>query len=347
MGGFLMKINDVFFQNSNLLSAINDSSGLWLFANFESNCFIRALRTGFMLGFYEGIDYGINSIKGDPNKVTLRLEILTKEGLYTYIDQSFERKDFRHEIDKIQMNIGKNLIIKQTGENELNWIVEDKTKRIIINLILKMDLFYLYPSIVMPNNLANMAVSPKTEIFGEIFIDNSYYKVSGIGALDQYWSKKIKSGSAKKYGYSYYEPIMWNEDSASVLYYIVSSDKKIYLQDLELSLHNGYLKRFEKVKIKIINYEEKEGFYIPVNYIVSSENDDMEIKYEARVMPHNRIATWGYPEKLIKSWVPSMPLISAKGVIKEKKDNSFKEIKIEGEGIQEFILAYYNPFKDI
>jgi hypothetical protein len=42
-----------------------------------------------------------------------------------------------------------------------------------------------------------------------------------------------------------------------------------------------------------------------------------------------------------------MPLISAKGVIKEKVDNNFKETRIEGEGIQEFVLAYYNPFKDI
>ena len=63
-----MKINDVFFQNSNLLSSINDSSGLWLFANFKKDCFIEALRVGFMLGFYEGIDYGIKSIIGDPNK---------------------------------------------------------------------------------------------------------------------------------------------------------------------------------------------------------------------------------------------------------------------------------------
>jgi hypothetical protein len=342
-----VKINDVFFQNSNLQGAINDSSGLWLFANFKSSCFIRALRAGFMLGFYEGIDYGINSIKGDPNKVTLRLEILTKEGLYTYIDQSFERKDFSHSINKIQMNISNNLNIAQINDNELNWVTEDKSKRLFVNLNLKIDLFHLYPSIVLPNNFANIAVSPKTEISGEVFIEGSSYKVNGFGALDQYWSKKIQSGSAKKYGYSQYEPIMWNEGIYSVLYYIQSSDKKVYLQDLLVSLKNRCLKRIEKVDIKYIGYEKSNGNFIPFNYIVSAKSDELEVEYEVKIIPHKRISTWGYPEELIKSWVPDMPLIFAKGVIKEKEDKNFKEIRIDGEGIQEFVLAYYNPFKDI
>ena len=165
-----MKINDVFFQNSNLSSSMNDSSGLWLFANFKKDCFIEALRVGFMLGFYEGIDYGIKSITGDPNKVTLRLEILTRKGLYTYIDQSFERKDFRHSINKIQMNIGNNLKIIHVDKNKINWITKNKSEKLIINLDLKMDLFHLYPSIVLPNNFANVAVSPETKVSGEVFM---------------------------------------------------------------------------------------------------------------------------------------------------------------------------------
>lgn len=342
-----MKINDVFFQNSNLSSSINDSSGLWLFANFKKDCFIEALRVGFMLGFYEGIDYGIKSITGDPNKVTLRLEILTKKGLYTYIDQSFERKDFRHSINKIQMNIGNNLKIIQVNDNEINWAVRDKSEKLILNLNLKMDLFHLYPSIVLPNNFANVAVSPKTKVSGEVSIDGNKYKVNGFGALDQYWSKKIKSSSAKKYGYSHYEPIMWNEKFASVLYYIISSDRKVYLQDLILSFKDRKIKRLEEINIKHIDYKESSGSFSPTNYIISAKGNDLEVEYEVKIIPRDKISTWGYPEELLKSWVPDMPLIYAKGVIREKDGSNINIIKINGKGIQEFILVDYNPFKGI
>ena len=341
-----MKINDVFFQNSNLSSSINDSSGLWLFANFKSDCFIEALRIGFMLGFYEGIDYGIKSITGDPNKVTLRLEVLTKKGLYTYIDQGFERKDFRHSINKIQMNIGSNLKITQVDDNEINWVVRDKSEKLILDLNLKMDLFHLYPSLVMPNNFANMAVSPKTKVSGEVSIDSNKYKVDGFGALDQYWSKKIKSISAKKYGYSHYEPIMWNEEFTSVLYYIKSSDKKVYFQDLLLSFKGSKVKRLEEIDIKHISYEESSGGFSPTDYIVSAKGKDVEIEYEVKITPRDKILTWGSPEELLKSWVPDMPLISAKGVIREKGRNNINITKINGKGILEFILVSCNPFKE-
>jgi len=340
-----MKINDIFFQNSNLSSSINDSSGLWLFANFKNDCFIDAIRVGFMLGFYEGIDYGIESITGDPNKVTLRLEILTKKGLYTYIDQGFERKDFRHSINKIQMNIGNNLKIIQVNGNEINWVARDKSEKLILNLNLKMDLFHLYPSLVMPNNFANMAVSPETKISGEISIDDNKYKVDGFGALDQYWSKKIKSRSAKRYGYSHYEPIMWNEKFASVLYYIESSDKEVYLQDLLLSFKGNKIKRLEEINIKHVNYEELNGVFSPTNYIVNAKGTGMEIEYEVKIIPRKKIATWGYPKELIESWVPGMPLISAKGVIKEKSKNNINVTKINGKGILEFLLVGHNPFR--
>ena len=42
-----------------------------------------------------------------------------------------------------------------------------------------------------------------------------------------------------------------------------------------------------------------------------------------------------------------MPLISASGVIKEKDGNNVNVTKIDGKGIQEFILVGYNPFKGI
>jgi len=340
-----MKINNVFFQNSNLLSSINDSSGFWLFANFKKDCFIDAIRIGFMLGFYEGIDYGIESITGDLNKVTLRLEVLTKKGLYTYMDQSFERKDFRHSINKIQMNIGSNLKIIQVNDNEIKWVVKDKSEKLILDLNLKMDLFHLYPSLVMPNNFANIAVSPKTKVSGEISIDGNKYKVDGLGALDQYWSKKIKSRSAKKYGYSHYEPIMWNEEFTSVLYYIKSSDKKVYFQDLLLSFKDSKIKRLEEINIKHLDYKESSGSFSPTNYIVSAKDNDVEIEYEVKILPRDKISTWGYPEELLKSWVPDMPLISARGVIKQKGKNNINVTKINGKGILEFLLVGHNPFR--
>ena len=342
-----MKINDVFFQNSNLLSSMNDSSGFFLFSNFKKDCLVNAIRLGFMLGFYEGIDYGIESITGDPNKVTLRMEILTRKGLYTYIDQGFERKDFRHSINKIQMNIGDNLKITQVGNNKIEWMTKDKSGKLDVNLKLKMGQFHLYPSLVMPNNFSNMAVSPGVKVSGEIFIDGSKYKVDGLGALDQYWSRKIKSDSAKKYGYSHYEPIMWNEKFTSVLYYIVSSNKEVYLRDLLLSIEGEKLKRLEEINIEYLDYKESGGSFSPANYIVSVKDNNVEIEYEVKIIPRDKILTLGYPEELLKSWVPDMPLISAKGVIREKGKNNINVTKINGKGILEFLLVGHNPFRSV
>lgn len=181
-----MRINDVFIKNSNLLSSLNDGSGLWLFAIFKDSSFINAIRIGFMLGFFDGKDYGVASLKGDPNIISLRIEVLTGEGLYTYIDQGFERKDFRHEIDKVSMNIGDNLKITQLSDNKLRWKIKDKSEKVCLNLVLKMDLFRLYPSVILPNNFIDMAVAPKVEVTGDVILDDNKYEVDGLGAMDQF-----------------------------------------------------------------------------------------------------------------------------------------------------------------
>jgi hypothetical protein len=340
-----MKINDVFFQNSNLLCPMNDSSGFFLFSNFRKHCYVDALRIGFMLGFYEGLDYGIESIIGDPNKVTLRIEILTKEGFYTYIDQGFERKDFRHSINKIEMEIGENLKITQLGSNRINWIIGDKSGKLKVNLKLKTVFFHLYPSLIMPNNFSNMAVSPYTEVKGNIIIEDKRYEVDGLGALDQYWSRKIKSNSAKKYGYSHYETIMWDDKYTSVLYYIVSSNKEVYLSDILLSIGGKKLKRLDGINIKHLGYKELDNSFIPTNYSVNAKGDGIEFEYEVKIIDRDKILTSGYPEELLKSWVPNMPFIDAHGFIRKKSKIRNNILNVNGKGILEFLLVDYNPFK--
>ena len=140
---------------------------------------------------------------------------------------------------------------------------------------------------------------------------------------------------------------MWNEKFASVLYYIVSSDRKVYLQDLVLSFKDRKIKRLEEINIKHINYKESSGSFNPTNYIVSAKGNKIEVEYEVKIIPHDKISTCGYPKELLKSWVPDMPLISASGLIKEKDGSNVNITKIDGKGIQEFILVDYNPFKSV
>ena len=344
-----MKINEVFFKNSNLLSSLNDGSGLWLFACFKDGGFIDAIRIGFMLGFFEGIDYGVETLTGDPNIVSLRIEVLTSEGLYTYIDQGFERKDFRHAINEVNINIGDNLKITQTDDNELSWQVKDKSEKVVLNLNLEMDSFHLYPSFVLPNNFIDMAVAPKVKVTGDAILDDNKYKVDGFGAMDQFWSKKVQSKSAKKYGYSHYEPIMWNEKFTSVLYYIKSSDDKSYLQDLLLILDDGKIRRLDEVSIEHLGYKESNGSMCPTAYTVNGRGKDLEIEYKVKTILRKKIFTWGYPEEIVRSWAPdfSFPLMTSKGVIKEKTGKDLNVLEIEGKGILEFVHVNHDPFEGI
>ena len=139
---------------------------------------------------------------------------------------------------------------------------------------------------------------------------------------------------------------MWNEEFTSVLYYIKSSDRKVYFQDLLLSFKGRKIKRLEEINIKHISYKELSGGFSPTDYIVSAKGKDVEIEYEVKIIPRDKILTWGYPEELLKSWVPDMPLISAEGVIRERGRNNINVTKINGKGILEFILVSCNPFKE-
>jgi hypothetical protein len=323
---------------------MNDCSGLWLFACFKEDCFIDSLRVGFMLGFYEGIDYGLDSIYGDPNKVTIRLEILTKEGLYTYIDQRFDRNDFRCSIEKLWIKISDRLEITQNSDNEINWKFFDNTGKFCINLNLKVNSYYLYPSLILPNNFDNMIVAPNVDISGEVNVKGIKAKVFGMGALDQNWSRKIKSNSAHRYGYSHYEPIFWNNEFTSVLYYVVSSNKKLVLHDLILSKNHKENIVLDKITVNHISYENVNGTLNPMRYRVKARSEEINMDYLVDIIPRKRLEIWGYPDILLKTWVPNMPLISAKGIIKEHSKGNIKKINIIGKGILEFIRVDLNPF---
>ncbi|MHB8279666.1 MAG: hypothetical protein ACYDIA_18720 [Candidatus Humimicrobiaceae bacterium] len=54
----------------------------------------------------------------------------------------------------------------------------------------------------------------------------------------------------------------------------------------------------------------------------------------------------GYPETLINSWVPNLPLISAVGELKEKDNYNNKILNISGKGILEFLLVEKKSFKE-
>ncbi|KPJ85330.1 MAG: hypothetical protein AMS17_14525 [Spirochaetes bacterium DG_61] len=338
-----MKLADVFFQNSSLYGSMNDCSGLWLFACFNDDCYIESLRAGFMQGFYEGIDYGLESIHGDPNKVTVRLEILTKEGLYTYIDQRFGRNDFRHSVDGMNMSIRNRLKIMQTGDSEVVWSMIDTTGDFGITLNLRAHSYHLYPTLVLPNNLSNMVVSPDVDVSGVVTVKGEAFDVSGMGALDQNWSRKIHSESAQRYGYSHYEPIYWNNEFASVLYFIVSANGTVYLQDLILTMHRGKNIVFHEVALEHTSFEEINGISIPVKYRVHARIENIEIDYVVDIIPTKTLAVSGYPEMLLKTWVPNMPLISARGTVREHSGQGTKETSIVGKGILEFILVDLDP----
>lgn len=342
-----MKINEVFFQNSNLTGSLNDCSGIWLLVAFKDNKYIDALRVGFFLGSYEGIDYGIKSIKGDQDKVSIRLEILTKDGLYTYIDQSFRRRDFIHTINKLEMNISDRLIIKQINDNEINWILKDNSEEFIINLNLTMNLFHLFPSMIFPNNNINIIVAPHIKVSGNIYIKGETFKVEGIGEFDQYWSKKIASKSARKYGCSFYETIMWNEKFSSVLFYLLDECGDVYLQDLIFSYDGIDSILFNEVKINNIVYKNYFGIKNPISYEVLAKNTtlNLEINYVVNIINKPNIKKWGNPEKYLKVLSENMPfnLVSANGHVSNGIGDKVHIIKLEeGKGILEFLL---NSFK--
>jgi hypothetical protein len=338
-----MRINDVFFQNSNLYGTMNDCSGLWLFACFRNGCFIETLRVGFMLGFYEGVDYGLPSISGDPGKVTLRLEILTREGLHTYIDQRFGRNDLRHAIGSFGISVRDRLEIVQTGDNDLVWSFSDDSGEYGIRLNLQADAYHLYPALVLPNNFSNMVVAPAVDVSGEVTVKGEVYDVTGMGALDQNWSRKTLSHSAKPYGYSHYEPIFWNDAFTSVLYYIVTADGTVHLQELILSEDRGERVVLNRVAIEHLAFEDAGGTSSPTKYRVKAEGDAARVEYVADITRRERVATWGHPEMLLNTWVPEMPLISAQGAITKSSGGAAGKTEISGKGILEFILVDLDP----
>ncbi len=331
-----MKLLDIFFQNIKLSGLLNDSSGLWLFGNLKEGSFVDAVRIGFMLGFYEGIDYGIHNIKGDPNLVTVRIEVLSKDGLYTYIDQGYTRKDFYCNSQGVHIKIAENIIIKQINDNNILWLIKDDEDRLIVDLRLDLHFYHKVPDIVLPNNFISMLISPMVRISGDIRVLGKKYPVEGIGAIDQYASKKIISASAKKYGYSFYEPIMWSDHISSVLYYLITSDGKAYLDDL-LLVYDDKLEKLKIEHLQINAFTDYGGCLLPSNYSIKSSNEDFEFYYEAKTENRKKVLTWGYPKELINSWVPNLPVISAAGILSYRKTSMKKDLDVTGKGILEFL----------
>lgn len=128
---------------------------------------------------------------------------------------------------------------------------------------------------------------------------------------------------------------MWNDGFSSALYYIVNSDGEIYLQDLLLSYDGVELILLDKISIKHVSHQNINGNLFPAYYEVKAESKDIQMEYSAKVVNRKVIKTWGYPEYLLKDWVPGLPLLHAEGQIIE---GDGRKIRIKGKGIFEFIL---------